>query len=212
MKRISVKGLADFMSAGEAKRRTIVRQFKYPKEEDASAKILYYRKARATIEAYRAGKRDPSWLEDRADQLEVFAGGLTGSSRTLHRNNVRAIRDYAQNFAHRRFVPSSVPRLRLDYGGVHVSVIPDLRATEAGKDKIVKLEFAKNPPTDLEVNVISQLLFEAAQAAGLGMPASSVLYLDVARGAEHRGARVGSRMKTNIVAACETFSNIWDRI
>lgn len=212
LKHISVKGLADFMAASESKKRKIVHQYKYPQEDEARAKIIYYREAREVIQAFHTGDHDAEWLEELAGQLETIASSLTGSSRSRRRHNARAIRAYATNFAERNFRPLSVPRLRLDYSGIRINVVPDLRAREAGKEKIIKFEFGVDPPSDLEVKVISQMLFEASQVAGLGLPSSSVLYLDIERGREHRGARAGSQTRTNIEAACATISDIWDRI
>ncbi len=83
---------------------------------------------------------------------------------------------------------------------------------EGKNEKVIKLEFGVDPPSETEVKVISQLMFEAVHAVGLRLPAAGVLYLDVQRGKEHRGARAGSRMKSDIEAACKTISNIWDSI
>ena len=45
MKQISMKGLADYVVARPAKQHTILRGFKYPKEDESRAKQLYYREA-----------------------------------------------------------------------------------------------------------------------------------------------------------------------
>ena len=41
---------------------------------------------------------------------------------------------------------------------------------------------------------------------------ASVLYFDVARGAEHRGARQGARMKGEIDAALKNIASLWPSI
>jgi hypothetical protein len=212
MKRISVKGLAEFMAANDAKRRTVVRRFKYPREDEAFAMIKYYQEARDAISAYHSGKRDSTWLHNVANQLEAVARSVTGHSRTRVRHNARAVHAYATNFAGREFEVLTTPRLRLNYSGVTISVVPDLRVREQSQDKIIKLEFGKDAPAEREIKVMSQILFEAARLGGLQIPARSVLYLDVARGAEHRGARLGAQLANDIEAACETISDIWDRI
>jgi hypothetical protein len=115
-------------------------------------------------------------------------------------------------FANRRFEVLPAPTLRLTYSGVTVSAVPDLRVRERSEEKIIKLEFGKDQPADREIKVMSQVLFEAARVGGLQIPARSVLYIDVARGAEHRGARLGAQLARDVEAACETISDIWDRI
>jgi hypothetical protein len=49
MKTISMKGLADYMTASAVRQRKILREYKYPADAEAQAKILYYKEARETI-------------------------------------------------------------------------------------------------------------------------------------------------------------------
>ncbi len=60
--------------------------------------------------------------------------------------------------------------------------------------------------------MISQGMFEAARAKGLNLGSKEVLYLDVARGKEHRGARLGARLANEIAASCANISSIWNSI
>jgi hypothetical protein len=76
----------------------------------------------------------------------------------------------------------------------------------------VKLEFAKNEPNPAVVKIVSQLMFEAAIQARLPVKSADVLYIDVARGTAHKGARVGARMGTEIEAACANIAAMWDSI
>ena len=46
----------------------------------------------------------------------------------------------------------------------------------------------------------------------MGLTSASVLYLDVPRGAEYRGARVRSRLENEMQAACENIVAIWNGI
>lgn len=212
VKQISVKGLADFMGASHSRQRTIIRQFKYPREDEAHAKIIYYREAREVIESYHRADRDVRWLHDLANQVEALGNSLAGRGRTRLRYNAGGIRAYAAHFARRRFKVLDRISLPLVYADVRITAVPDLHVREGKQEKIVKLEFSVDPPSDAEIKVIPQLLFEAATAGGLGLSSSGVLYLDVLRGEEHRGARAGSQMRRNIEAACETISDIWDKI
>ena len=212
MKQISVKGLADFMAAGPSKQRTIIRRYKYPTEDEARAMRTYYREAKDVVEAHHRRGGDSTWLIDEAARLESLAGYLEGQSRTRLRHNVRGLRAYGANFAMRPFEILPGIKAPLTFGDIRISVVPDLHVREGRNEKVIKLEFGVDGPSETEVKVISQLMFEAVHAAGLPLPAAGVLYLDIQRGKEHRGARAGSRMKSEIEAACKTISNIWDSI
>ncbi len=212
MKQISIKGLAEFMAAGPSKQRTVVRRYKYPREDEARAMRIYYREARDVVEAHHRRGNGSSWLLDEATRLATLSDYLTGRSRTRLRHNVRGLRAYEAHFAGRPFEVLRGISAPLIFGDVRISVVPDLHVREGKNERVIKLEFGVNPPSDSEVKVISQLMFEAVHKAGLPLPAAGVLYLDVQRGKEHRGARAGSRMKSDIEAACKTISNIWDSI
>ena len=212
MKQISVKGLAEFMSASPSKQRTIVRRYKYPKEDEARAMRIYYREAKEVVEAHHRRGQGPDWLLEEAARLTTLSDFLEGPSRTRLRHNVRGLRAYAAHFAARPFEILKGVSAPLTFGDVRISVVPDLHVREGKNEKVIKLEFGVEPPSETEVKVISQLMFEAVLVSGLPLPAAGVLYLDVERGKEHRGARAGSRMKRDIEAACKTISDIWDSI
>jgi hypothetical protein len=212
IKKISVKGLADYMAASASRQRTILRQFKYPLEDEAQAKIVYYREARDRVVALHRSSHAPTWLQDEAAHLDNLAGLSTGGTRTRLKHNSRALRDYARHFANRQLEVLPEVRLALRFSDVLVTVVPDLHVREKEGEKIIKLEFGVDPPEQLEVQVISQAMFEAAQVAGLKVASSSVLYLDVARGLEYHGARLRSRMRKNLESACLTISDVWDSI
>ena len=212
MKRISVKGLADFMTASATRQRTILRQFKYPLEDEPQAKIIYYREARDRVAVLHKGGKDRDWLLGQASALDTLAASSTGKTKTRLRHNARALRAYAAHFADRDFDILADLQLNLAFGDVVITVVPDLHVSEAGREKIVKLEFGVNEPDARAVQVISQAMFEASRQASLGLPTSSILYLDVPRGQEHRGARLGSRMRNDIESTCLSISAIWDRL
>jgi hypothetical protein len=214
IKQISVKGLADFMTTEPARQRKILRDYKYPKDEEPRAKIVYYREARDRISVYHSAGHPVDWLHTEAGRLRTLAGNaVKGRTRTRLRHNVRALTSYANHFGSRKFeILGESPTLSIRHAGVRVTVVPDLYVRERTQEKIIKLEFSKDDPADQKIKVISQAMYEAAEAAGMGLTASGVLYLDVERGDVHRGARAGSRMRSNIEAACENISAIWDSI
>ena len=103
-------------------------------------------------------------------------------------------------------------KLALAFGTVQVAVNPDLRVRGRGKEKLLKLDFTEQEPQAEVIRIISQGMFEAALAEGLGLPSSQVLYVDVPRGIRHKAARFGGRMRANIKAACQNIEAIWTTI
>lgn len=214
IKQVSLKGLADFMTADPARQRRILRDYKYPREDEPRARIVYYREARDRISVYHAAAHPRTWLETEASRLRVLASSaVKGRTRTRLQHNARSLTSYATHFGSRPFqVVGDNLGLSIRHDDVRVTVIPDLHVRERNQEKIIKLEFSKDEPSDQEVKIISQAMYEAADAAEMGLTASCVLYLDVERGLAHKGARAGSRMRRNIEAACENISAIWDSI
>jgi hypothetical protein len=211
-KKISLKGLADYMTASHTRQRSVLRQYKYPEEDEAQAKIIYYREARERVAVLHRSDRDSAWLLQQAAQLDTLAAMSTGQTKTRLRHNARGLRAYASHFADRSFEILDDVRFALRFGDVMVSTVPDLHVKEKNKEKLVKLEFSATEPSPVAIQVISQAMFEAAEQANLGLPSSGVLYLDVPRGVAHKGARLGSRMRKDIESACLSISAIWDTL
>lgn len=212
MIKISVKGLAKFMTASPAGQRKILRDFKFPDEDEPKAMRLYYGEATDAIKSLHRNGHERQWLLNQADLLNALGGSLGGQSAVRLRNNARGLRHYADNFANRRFTVLPDVRLELVYGDVRITVVPDLHVREGSKEKIVKLDFAKQAPSDEVVKIISQSMFEAVRATNGATTPSSVLYFDVPRGVENRGARVGARLAADIRAACDNIAALWDGI
>lgn len=211
-KKLSLKGLAAYMTATQSNQRKMLRDYKYPSEDEASAKILYYRDARDRISAFHTGGHEIQWLHERATNLEFLALSSHGPRKTRLNYNARALKEYAKHFGKKRFkiLPEEIFGLHFD--DVVITVYPDLHVEEKGIEKIIKLEFGRKTPDSQIVRIINQCMFEAAMQGGLNISSSSVLYFDVPRGQIHKGARMGSRMANNIEAACKNISAIWDSI
>lgn len=199
------------MAANSAQQRKILRDYKYP-DPEGRAQQNYYQKARNCIRAYHKNGHNQQWLIQNARSLATQAEGVRGQARTKLNNNSRAIRQYAKHFSDRDFEPLENIKLSLEFPDVKISVYPDLRVIEKGKEKIIKLEFVKEEPDKKIIKIITQALFEAQVGEGMGLTSASVLYLDVPRGAEHRGARIGSRLNSEMMAACENIAAIWESI
>jgi len=211
MIKISLKGLAKFMTGNAAQQRKILRDFKYP-DPEGSAQAVYYREARDFILAYHKHDHDLQWLLERSKNLTNMAMQAGGQTRVRCQHNARALQLYARNFGEKKFKVLPDKKLFLKYGNIYVSVVPDLHVLESGKEKIIKFEFSKDSPDEKVARVITQAMFEAQSEAGMGLKGSSVLYVDVNAGTIYKGARAGSRMRTEIEAACANIAAIWDGI
>lgn len=137
--KVSLKGLAKFMTASPASQRKIVRDFKYPDPEGV-AQAAYYRDARDRIAAYHQNNHPADWLSSRADALTTRAASSTGRSATRLRNNARALRQYEAGWGDNRLEVLADLKLELTYGGVRISVVPDLHVMERGIKKIIKFK------------------------------------------------------------------------
>ena len=157
---ITLKGLAKFMTATPAKQRKILRDYKYPKEEGL-AMAQYYKEARDVVYSFHKNKRPKEWLVNKANEIRTLADGVGGGSGPRLQNNARAIEQYAQNFSGRKI--DILPDLDASFttDGVRVKINPDLHVSEGGKEKIIKLEFAKDEPLPEMVKIICQPMFEA---------------------------------------------------
>lgn len=212
MIKISVKGLAKFMTSSPAAQRKVLHDYKFPDEDEPKAMRLYYGEAVDSVRAYHSGQLPVSWLREQADHISQLASSADGMKGTRLRNNVRGLRHYADNFSNRQLTVLGDLKLALMFDGVRVTVVPDLHVQEGSREKIIKMDFAKAQPEGELVKIIVQSMFEAFRVEQGSITPSAVLYLDVARGDEHRGARVGSRLFTDIKAACKNIEALWGTI
>lgn len=210
--KLSLKSFAEFMTAGPTRQRKVLFDAKYPDEDEATARIVYYREAREAVAAFHAGAKDRKWLLDQADRIDSLATASSGRTVTRLRHNSRGMRDYARHFAMRNLQVLKPLQLALVFGNVRVSVVPDLHVEERGKEKIVKLEFSKDPPLDPLSKIVSQAMYEAARGAVTGLSGRSVVYVDVARGRDIYGARAGARTLRDMEAASQNIEAIWPSV
>ena len=216
MKQLSVKGLADFMTVSASRQRKILRDHKYPAEDEPRAKILYYREARDRIAGYHKGKKDLSWLEDEAERLEFLANVSDGARKTRLKNNSRGLRSYAKNFAQKNFEILGDLPMDLVFGDVRITAFPDLQVRENGAERIIRLDFSR---PDLKTNgakretitIITQTMLMACEQNGIEIDPKDILYFDV-ESKQISEARKLSRVRGDIEATCQNVSDIWDGI
>lgn len=200
------------MTGTHAAQRKTVRDFKYPNDAESAAQAKYYREAREFIRTFHKLDHPAGWLTQRAQALLAQAQPQTGQRRTRLRNNARTIKDYDLNFSKKTWTVGQSTKLTREYGEVSIKITPDLTVIENGQQKLIKFDHSAAEPDKRQVDIICQVIYEAALASAPQLPANAVLYLDIARGVTHRGARTKTRMTREIEAACATISSIWKSI
>lgn len=210
---INVKGLVKFMTATPSGQRKVLQDYKFPDEREPGAMRGYYAEAKRIIRSYHANDHAPTWLQERGDRLDLEAANTFERRRVERlRNNARAVRQYAAHFAGRKYVVRPDLKLSLDLGQVRIRVRPDLFVTERSTERLIVVAFPATPMDERDARITTQCVFEAARLKIDGLRASSVVICEVASGTEHRGARVGSRMRADIEAACENICALWGGI
>src|SRR4029077_2338328 len=211
MIKLTVKGLAKFMTKGPASQRKILRDFKFPQPE-GFVQTIYYAEARQAIRNYHGEGNDPATLVGAVDSLRAEADRSEGHTRTRLEHNIRALESYLEHFADRKFKILQAPRLEYAHRTVAVSATPDLFVEESGREKLIKPELGADVPDKTMIKIILQVSYDAAIRAGLQIRPQDVIYLDASRAVQHRGARVRARLRRDIEAACENIEAMWPGI
>jgi hypothetical protein len=205
---IGLKGLAKYMIAAPAAQRKILIDHKFPHSE-GEAQAQYYRDARRLVRAHHTNGNPSGFLSLKAEEIRLLAQIHGGMSGVRLRHNSRALREYERCWGSKQFQMLANISLALHSHGVRISVFPDLHASENGVEKIIKFEFSPDDPKPQLLRIMSQIMFEAALEGGMQLQPAGVLILDVHRNRVHRGARLRTRLKRDIEAACETIANVW---
>lgn len=209
--RISVKGLAKFMTSGEAAKRKILKDFKFPNPE-GGVQAAYYVEARHAIAQYHNSGNDPAVIVAEVQRLGQKAYRATGGKRTRLEHNMRALQSYLENFGREEFKVLATPSISLRKGDVVVSARPDLFVRHDGREKLIKLDLGTSTPIPRVINITIQVIYDAALSDGIEVLPKDVIYIDVARAEAHLGARVRTRLRTEIQAACQNIEALWPTI
>jgi len=217
--KISMKGLARFMTEDAVKQRKTLFTYKYPDDRESKAQRAYYRDATQAIERFHAVVRNSSWLLNRAVPLETEAMALSDEQwrrKTRLNHNARAMREYANSFGNRRFKLLDRVSFSLAHQSVNVNVFPDLRVEERGLEKWIKFDFTAGETDDKlrkrKWKIMCQLMLAVCDQEGLGLPSGRFLVLEPSSGREHREARYGARIGAEILATCANIASIWHSI
>ena len=211
MIKITVKGLAKFMTKGPAGQRKVLRDFKFPRPE-GFVQSIYYGEARQAIRDYHSKGNNPATLVKAIGDLRAEADRAAGQTQTRLEHNIRAVESYLRHFANRRFRVLQTPRLEYSHQNVAIGATPDLFVEEKGCEKLIKLELGADAPDRAMVKIILQVMYEAALSHGIRVRPQDVICLDATRAVQHKGAKVRARLTREIEAACENIEAMWPGI
>ncbi|MGC1687568.1 MAG: hypothetical protein WA734_18220 [Candidatus Acidiferrales bacterium] len=211
MIRITAKGLAKYMTSGDASKRKILHDFKFPDPEGA-VQAKYYAEARRAIEQYHGGGNDASIIVSAVDELNTKAARELGRKHDRLRNNIRALESYLTNFGKKSLTILPTPDVKFTHGQVLVSAYPDLYVKDGDRHKIIKLDLGKDHPKPEMIRIVLQVTYAAAQAANLPVLPKDVIYVEVEHGTQHSGVAKRSRLQKDIEAACQTIEDVWPRL
>jgi hypothetical protein len=156
--KLSVKGLAQFMTSGAARQRSILRSQKFPSTQESAAIIVYYGEARRAIAAFHESKNDPATLVSAIDGLSKKEVAASGQTAVRLNHNIRGIQTYLTHFGSRKFSILDIPKLRYARNSVTVSAMPDLFVSESGIPKLIKLDFSEKAPDERVVAIVLQVM------------------------------------------------------
>jgi hypothetical protein len=199
------------MTSGDARKRKILRDYKFPDPEGA-VQTKYYAEARRVIEQYHSGGNDVSVIVSAVDELNTKAAREHGRKHDRLRNNIRALESYLSNFGKKKLTVLPTPNVKFTHGQVLVSAYPDLYVKDGDHHKIIKLDLGKAAPNTQMIRIVLQITYAAAQSANLPVSPKDVIYVDVERGTQHSGVTKRARLMRDIEAACQTIEDVWPKL
>lgn len=209
-KRLTAKAFADFVTASPARKRTILKNCKYPKKKESQIITLYYNEALRIIRSYHQHANDPAVINQATRRLRLEQENAESTQKKIRlSHNIRAIETYLQVFGGNKFTVLPRPRLKLSVGDILISASPDLAVNEKGNLKLIKLGVVtQRLPPDL-IAIMLQVILDAAIAAGIHVNAENVQYLDIARAEILRPPRDEITSRRTIENGCEDIQSLW---
>lgn len=210
--RISAKGIAKFMNSSEAKRLKILRDFKYPNPE-GNAMASYYSIALGIIKTYHRNENNETFLKTEISILKSQLDSEENKSKRIKlRSNIGLLESYMRNFKDKRYDILSMLCSNLEIEGVTLSIRSDIHAIEKNSEKFIKYICSKDKTSELEIKIISQIIFESIEPTKYKISSKNVELIDIRRGTIHTLARNNARIKSDLKAACKFINMIWDKI
>ena len=185
MIRISVKGLAKFMTGGPATQRKVLRDFKFP-DPEGGVQAAYYSEARRAIAEFHGSQNDPATIAQEVKNLSEKSFHASGRQKIRIEHNIRALQSYLASFGHESFKVLPTPSLSLSHRSVSIGATPDLFVCHKKSNRLIKLDLGARTPDQQLVGIVLQVIYDAARSSGLSLKPRDVLYLDVPRAKVYR--------------------------
>lgn len=218
---ISANKLAEFIFAGPARQRQILKDQKFPTE----FKGMYYREAAESISRVIAGNlEDLSPLENQKDILEQVVTDKVGTQRRIDANidAIEAFDLILDDIKLAGATPSLASHApeKLTIQGVKISVRPDVLLAKPGKSGMliggVKLHFPRNYALgDDGAAIVSALINEWCRQCRPddGTPAGELcMVIDVGSRKAHPGVKATAARMKAVDAACQNIAALWPTI
>lgn len=218
---ISANKLAEFISAGPARQRQILKDQKYPTDY----KGMYYKEATEAISAVLASNiEDLSYLSNQKQILEQVVTDKVGTQRRIDANidaieGFEGMLDGVSLFGGHPSFGEHAPE-KLTVQGVKISVRPDILLHKLGKGGQLigglKVHFPRNFSLGMEgAGVVSALIQEwckqclpdAGTVAGELCPV-----IDVGAKAAYPGVKATAQRMKQVDAACQNIAALWPTI
>jgi hypothetical protein len=207
--RIPATGVAEFVSATEARRRSILGPYKRKQSGEAKGRSHYYRFALNTIRAFFREGNDVGVITDGIRSLELRKKGPVKRGELAKlKHNIRVLKSVLAHYANRRFQIVQGRKLECTIGKIEVTCSPDLWAKENGEVVLVKFYFSERKPNVMQIPVLLHLVREGAQN---GAVAPTVICLDM-DGVEHRCPQDRAKMARVLVSLENELEAVWNSV
>jgi hypothetical protein len=197
---ISLTDFVDFVSKSGSPKLTHVEQVKWRLPYDPMTD--FWRRLRETIVDWH--RRNKTAKAD----LDIAIQGLT------HQPKIKAypaaLAGYKKFLGAKQFQPLPEVRSTWTYGGLNISVNPELSVEINGAPHVIKLYFKSDPLSKKQADLI--LLMMADALAGKVVAGTTYGLLDVQRGKLYTVKLADTRLKPLLQGEAASFETIWNQI
>jgi len=217
---VSARYLADFMSASETVKRTLIRNCKY----QPIAPVVQHKEAKTTLSHFMSVGGDLAKVTARAEQLRKMMADDDFTRLTLDSNA-----DYLARFAAvypeiplpdaERLPPGKAAAIAINGVKVNVEILFRLRRTTRTNEVRIgggMVRYAKNRPLNPETGVWQASLLhgylQLADEAGEVPEKKLCLTVDAFGGKSYPAPGDAASRFKNMQAACESIAERWDNV
>jgi hypothetical protein len=178
--KLAATGVAEFVSATPARRRSILRPYKNTKSGEAAGRGNYYQKALNAIRRFHKNDNDAGIINDTIAALKQTEETTKDKREaTKCRHNIRVLEAYLKYFRKRKFKVVPGKKLFCATGSLTVTCSPELNVEDNGERLLIKLYFSEKKPLPMQIPVLLHLFREGALNVGLQIKAKNIVCFDM---------------------------------